>query len=93
MKLFSGHFYGQSFIKTVRGPLSVLNGKKTFGDRFGKYTSFQYNGNSVVDYCIASEGLNEYVLYFFVHYHIINMSDHAKLSVKLSASFQESNKY
>ena len=22
MKLFSGHFYGQSFIKTVRGPLS-----------------------------------------------------------------------
>ena len=21
MKLFSGHFYGQSFIKTVRGPL------------------------------------------------------------------------
>ena len=24
MKLFSGHFYGQSFIKTVRGPLSGL---------------------------------------------------------------------
>ena len=22
LKLFSGHFYGQSFIKTVRGPLS-----------------------------------------------------------------------
>ena len=21
LKLFSGHFYGQSFIKTVRGPL------------------------------------------------------------------------
>ena len=24
MKLFSGHFYGQSFIKTVRGPLICL---------------------------------------------------------------------
>ena len=25
LKLFSGHFYGQSFIKTVRGPLCNLN--------------------------------------------------------------------
>ena len=24
LKLFSGHFYGQSFIKTVRGPLVTL---------------------------------------------------------------------
>ena len=23
LKLFSGHFYGQSFIKTVRGPCSI----------------------------------------------------------------------
>ena len=23
LKLFSGHFYGQSFIKTVRGPFNV----------------------------------------------------------------------
>ena len=23
LKLFSGHFYGQSFIKTVRGPLHM----------------------------------------------------------------------
>ena len=25
LKLFSGHFYGQSFIKTVRGPLLQVN--------------------------------------------------------------------
>ena len=25
LKLFSGHFYGQSFIKTVRGPLLELS--------------------------------------------------------------------
>ena len=24
LKLFSGHFYGQSFIKTVRGPLNNM---------------------------------------------------------------------
>ena len=24
LKLFSGHFYGQSFIKTVRGPLLIM---------------------------------------------------------------------
>ena len=27
LKLFSAHFYGQSFIKTVRGPYEVLVGK------------------------------------------------------------------
>ena len=24
LKLFSGHFYGQSFIKTVQGPLVII---------------------------------------------------------------------
>ena len=44
--------------------LNILNAKKTFGDRFDKDTSFQYNGNSVVDYCIVSESLIESVIYF-----------------------------
>ena len=39
----------------IQANLNILNGN-IFGDRFGKYTSFQYNGNSVVDYCIVSEG-------------------------------------
>ena len=73
----------------IQANLNILNGK-TFGDRFGKYTSFQYNGNSVVDYCIVSEGLIEHVLYCHVHDHIPHLSEHAKLSVKLSASFSDS---
>ena len=28
LKLFSGHFYGQSFIKTVRGPLDTNEGQR-----------------------------------------------------------------
>ena len=53
----------------------------------GKYTSFQYNGNSVVDYCIVSDDIIESVLSFHVHDHIPHLSDHAKLSVKLAAQF------
>ena len=34
MKLFSGHFYGQSFIKTVRGPLSSTGHVATKKDMF-----------------------------------------------------------
>ena len=30
LKLFSGHFYGQSFIKTVRGPCGIKNIKSIF---------------------------------------------------------------
>ena len=33
--------------------LLILNGRKV-GDLFGKYTSFQWNGSSVVDYVLAS---------------------------------------
>ena len=51
-----------------------------------KYTSFQYNGNSVVVYCIVSEDLIEDVIYFHVHDHLPHLSDHAKLSLKLSVS-------
>ena len=32
LKLFSGRFYGQSFIKTVRGPLPRLDEFKHFAD-------------------------------------------------------------
>ena len=69
----------------IEANLNILNGK-TFGDLFGKYTSFQYNGNSVADYCIVSEDLIEDVIYFHVHDHLPHLSDHAKLSLKLSAS-------
>ena len=75
----------------IQANLSLLNGK-IFDDRFGKYTSLQYNDNGVVEYCIASEGLIEYVLFFHVHDHIPHLTDHAKLSVNLSASFLKSNK-
>ena len=35
LKLFSGHFYGQSFIKTVRGP-SANDGMVATGESLGE---------------------------------------------------------
>ena len=39
LKLFSGHFYGQSFIKTVRGPFQFLDGDVPRSPSYGVYIS------------------------------------------------------
>ena len=39
LKLFSGHFYGQSFIKTVRGPFPFLDGDVPRSPSYGVYIS------------------------------------------------------
>ena len=55
---------GKEFIDLcVASNLHILNGR-AFGEIFGKHTYFQYNGNSVVDYCIVSESLFRNVLFF-----------------------------
>ena len=41
--------------------LCILNGRKT-GDIFGKFTSFQWKGNGVVDYLICSQSLEPDIL-------------------------------
>ena len=66
--------------------LVVLNGR-TCGDQGGKYTCFQYNGNSVVDYCIVSELLFNNILYFHVQDHYPLLSDHSLISVRIRGRF------
>ena len=68
--------------------LHCLNGR-TLGDLSGKFTCFQYNGNSVVDYCLISNTFTRNILYF--HVHIPLLSDHAKLSCQIFADFKETN--
>ena len=65
--------------------LSILNGRKT-GDVYGKCTSFQWNGNSVVDYVIASHSLYRDIKYFEVGNYLPWLSDHCALKYKLCAS-------
>ena len=64
--------------------LRILNGRLT-GDFDGKYTSYQTNGASTVDYAIASEDLLKTILRFQVHL-LSTYSDHCPISLKLTVS-------
>ena len=63
--------------------MNILNGRKT-GDLFGKTTSFQWNGNGVVDYVISSYDLFPHITYFKIGDYIPWVSDHCPLLYKLS---------
>ena len=57
---------GKSLINLCRSlRLRILNGR-VIGDLLGQFTSYHYNGNSVVDYAIVSEKLIPDVSYFQV---------------------------
>ena len=49
----------------IESQLRILNGR-SFGDSQGMFTSYKYNGNSVVDYMLVSENLLSQILYFNV---------------------------
>ena len=62
--------------------LNILNGRKT-GDLFGKFTSFQWNGNGVVDYVISSRDSFSLISYLKVGSYIPWLSDHCPLLYKI----------
>ena len=68
--------------------LVILNGRKS-GDIFGKYTSFQWNGNSVVDYVIVSQSIYDDIEYFKVGNYIPWLSDHCAVRYKLNTSIDK----
>ena len=58
---------------------------------FGKYTCFQYNGKSVIDYCMESESLFIKVLFFHVHNVKPFLSDHALITKQLYVNYISEN--
>ena len=58
--------------------LNIVNGRKT-GDPFGKYTCFNWNGSSVVDYLLTSDSLFPQVSSFKVGEFLPWLSDHCPL--------------
>ena len=60
----------------------IINGRKA-GDIFGKYTSFQWNGKSVVDYVLSSWNFMDRLAYFEVGGYTPWLSDHCPLHYKL----------
>ena len=73
----------------ISSKLRILNGR-TFVDYMGKFTSYQYNGNSVIDHCIMSEEQISNIIYFHVDDPVLRLSDHSKISVKIIANFHKS---
>ena len=58
--------------------LVIINGRKT-GDPFGKITSYQWNGKSVVDYAISSSDIFTDITFFKVGNYSPWISDHCPL--------------
>ena len=63
----------------------ILNGRK-IGDLFGKFTSLQWNGNSVVDYVLASQSLYSSISYFKIGNFIPWLSDHCATRFRLNSN-------
>jgi hypothetical protein len=66
--------------------LNILNGRNS-GDIFGDFTSFQWNGNSLIDYVITSQILLQCVLTFKVGNFIPWISDHCALHYTIQTQF------
>ena len=58
--------------------LCIVNGRKT-GDHLGNFTSYQFGGNSVIDYAIASQTLFQSILSFKVGEYKPWISDHCAI--------------
>ena len=79
--------YGDQLISLCRSvPLRICNGRK-LGYILGDYTCYKWNGQSVVDYCLASPGVYTKIVAFKVHNLLPNLSDHCSTSIKLETNF------
>ena len=61
----------------------ILNGRKT-GELYGKYTCFQWNGSSTVDYVLVNENLYDNIVLFKVGKFISWISDHCAIHFQIS---------
>ena len=78
--------YGDKLISLCKSvPLRVCNGRK-LGDILGSYTCHKWNGQSTVDYCLASPGIYDKISVFKVNDFIPNLSDHCSISFKLKTN-------
>ena len=63
----------------------ILNGRMT-GDIFGKFTSHNWNGSSVVDYSVISHELSDSVANFTVGKFVPWLSDHCMINTNIKLS-------
>ena len=84
LNLDTGHNkYGDNLLSLCKSvPLRICNGRK-LGDILGNYTCFTYNGQSCVDYCLASPNLFEKIKTFSVCPLQPTLSDHCPIKVSI----------
>ena len=77
------NMYGELLISLCRSvPLRICNGRK-LGDTLGSYTCYKWNGNSTVDYCLASPGVYNKISSFQVDTWLPHLSDHCPILICL----------
>ena len=75
--------YGESLISLCKSvPLRICNGRK-LGDVLGSFTCFNWNGQSAVDYCMATHEIYKNITTFRVSNLIPTLSDHCSISFSL----------
>jgi exonuclease III len=83
--------FGRKLLEICRhNDLLILNGR-VLGDLHGQFTSFQYNGSSVIDYCIVNYQFMSNIVYFNV-LDPSHVSDHAAVKVCMKVKCISENK-
>ena len=84
-------FRGKELIELCKSlEMAILNGRK-IGDIYGKFTSLQWNGNSVVDYVIVSQSIYSSISYFKIGDYVPWLSDHCATRFKLKSCLPKEN--
>ena len=75
--------YGEALISLCKNvPLRICNGRK-LGDIQGSFTCHNWNGQSTVDYCLASPAIYKKIKTFKVNDFLPTLSDHCSIEIKL----------
>ena len=84
--------YGDNLLNLCKAvPLRICNGRK-LGDILGSNTSYSYNGQSCVDYCLVSPSLYKKVKTFCVGNLVPTLSDHCPITVTVDVSVNSISK-
>ena len=79
--------YGEQLVSLCKSvPLRICNGRK-LGDTLGNYTCHKWNGQSTVDYCLASPSIYSQISFLKVGKFYPLLSDHCPLSAALKCRF------
>ena len=78
--------YGDNLLQLCKAvPLRICNGRK-LGDILGNFTCFTANGNSCVDYYLASPNLYRSVRTLSIGDPVLTLSDHCPLEVTIKVN-------